>query len=275
MVSARFRADETSAKLTWMGLTADTRRQRPAAAVRLAARSGVRVAAGHIIRDRSVLGVSRTVAISQHVPPSRFPGSTTVIPPVNAADLPNRQGPCLRNSSGCTPRGSDKRLYPLVTLGQKNWTFAPIWAVMTRREPACTGPRETAPALGYALRKLTEGADALPPPAREPRRFHIVAHRTATMSQGSRVTAGAPEALHRVSGQASPGITYPPWAGTRRSPADGRRRPGSARCRARGARASRARAARPPGRRRCAAGSRAGRRSRPGDARSWAASRRR
>ena len=56
MVSARFRADETSAKLTWMGLTADTRRQRPAAAVRLAARSGVRVAAGHIIQDRSVLG---------------------------------------------------------------------------------------------------------------------------------------------------------------------------------------------------------------------------
>ena len=131
MVSARFRADETSANLTWMGLTADTRRQRPAAAVRLAARSGVRVAAGHIIRDRSVLGVSRTVAISQHVPPSRFPGSTTVIPPVNAADLPNRQGPCLRNSSGCTPRGSDKRLYPVVSLGQKNWTFAPIWAVMT------------------------------------------------------------------------------------------------------------------------------------------------
>ena len=56
MVSARFRADETSAKLTWMGLTAGTRRQKPVAAVWLAARSGVRVAAGHIIQDRSVLG---------------------------------------------------------------------------------------------------------------------------------------------------------------------------------------------------------------------------
>ena len=57
MVSARFRADETSAKLNWMGLTAGMRRQKPAAAaVRLAARSGVRVAAGHIIQDRSVLG---------------------------------------------------------------------------------------------------------------------------------------------------------------------------------------------------------------------------
>jgi hypothetical protein len=55
MVSARFRADETSAKLTWMGLTAGVRHQKHAAA-RLAARSGVRVAAGHIIQDRSVLG---------------------------------------------------------------------------------------------------------------------------------------------------------------------------------------------------------------------------
>ena len=57
MVSVRFRADETSAKLTWMGLTAGVRHQKPAAAAaRLAARSGVRVAAGHIIQDRSVLG---------------------------------------------------------------------------------------------------------------------------------------------------------------------------------------------------------------------------
>jgi hypothetical protein len=56
MVSARFRANETSAKLTWMGLTADTRRQKPAAAVRPTAHSGVRVAAGHIFQDRSVLG---------------------------------------------------------------------------------------------------------------------------------------------------------------------------------------------------------------------------
>jgi hypothetical protein len=56
MVSARFRADETSAKLTWLGLTAGTRPHKPAAAVRPTARSGVRVAAGHIIQDRSVLG---------------------------------------------------------------------------------------------------------------------------------------------------------------------------------------------------------------------------
>jgi hypothetical protein len=55
MVSARFRADETSAKLTWMRLTAGMRRQKPAA-VWPAAHSGVRVAAGHINQDRSVLG---------------------------------------------------------------------------------------------------------------------------------------------------------------------------------------------------------------------------
>jgi len=133
MVSARFRADETSANLTWMGLTADTRRQRPAAAVRLAARSGVRVAAGHIIRDRSVLGVSRTVAISQHVPPSRFPGSTTVIPPVNAADLPNRQGPCLRNSSPSTPLRRQKCLFP----DRGNETSSSIKAVTTHKSDGC------------------------------------------------------------------------------------------------------------------------------------------
>ena len=56
MVSARFRADETSAKLTWVGLTAGIRRQKPAAAIWLARDSGVRVAAGHIIQGRSVLG---------------------------------------------------------------------------------------------------------------------------------------------------------------------------------------------------------------------------
>ena len=56
MVSARFRADETSAKLTWVGLTAGIRRQKPAAATWLARDSGVRVAAGHIIQDRRVLG---------------------------------------------------------------------------------------------------------------------------------------------------------------------------------------------------------------------------
>ena len=56
MVSARFRAGETSAKLSWAGLTAVMRGQKPAAAIWLAAGSGVRVAAGHIIQGRSVLG---------------------------------------------------------------------------------------------------------------------------------------------------------------------------------------------------------------------------
>jgi hypothetical protein len=56
MVSARFRAGETSAKLTWAGPTAGMGHQKPAAARWLAAGSGVRVAAGHIIQGRSVHG---------------------------------------------------------------------------------------------------------------------------------------------------------------------------------------------------------------------------
>jgi hypothetical protein len=51
-----FGRGETSAKLIWTGRTASTRHQKPTAATWLAAGSGVRVAAGHIIQDRSVLG---------------------------------------------------------------------------------------------------------------------------------------------------------------------------------------------------------------------------
>ena len=125
MVSARFRADETSAKLTWMGLTADVRRQKTCRRRTTGSsfRGPRRRGAHHPGSERP--WVSRTVAISQHVPPSRFPGSTTVIPSVNAADLPNRQGPCLRNSSGCTPRASDKRLSPVVTPGPRKLDIHP------------------------------------------------------------------------------------------------------------------------------------------------------
>src|SRR5689334_7325542 len=109
--------------------------------------------------------VSRTVAISQHVPPSRYPGSTTVIPSATVADLPNRQGPCLQNSSGRTPRPPDKRLSPVAIEARKNWTFIPIQAATTRRERPDTIPREAAPALECVLREVTEGADAPPRPA--------------------------------------------------------------------------------------------------------------
>jgi hypothetical protein len=84
--------------------------------------------------------VSRTVAISQHVPPSRYPGSITVIPSATAADLPNRQGPCLRNSSGGTPRPPDKRLFPVATSARKNWTLIPIRAATTPDQRALTTP---------------------------------------------------------------------------------------------------------------------------------------
>ena len=42
-------------------------------------------------------------SVSEHVPPSLYPASSIVIPPPAAADLANRQGPCLRNSSGAQP----------------------------------------------------------------------------------------------------------------------------------------------------------------------------
>jgi hypothetical protein len=48
----------------------------------------------------------RSIAICEHVPPSPYPASLPVIPPPTVADLPNRQGPCLRNSSGHPPPGS-------------------------------------------------------------------------------------------------------------------------------------------------------------------------
>src|SRR5690349_23812094 len=132
MVSARFRADETSAKLTWMGLTADVRRQKTCRRRTTGSsfRGPRRRGAHHPGSERP--WVSRTVAISQHVPPSRYPGSTTVIPSATVADLPNRQGPCLQNSSGGTPGPPDKRLSPVATLARKNWTFITIRAVTTR-----------------------------------------------------------------------------------------------------------------------------------------------
>src|SRR6516164_529949 len=55
MVSARFRAGETSARLTWIGRTAGSRRREPVAAT---GPEGpvIRVAAGQVIQGRSVLG---------------------------------------------------------------------------------------------------------------------------------------------------------------------------------------------------------------------------
>src|SRR5579862_6546990 len=57
----------------------------------------------------------RSIAIYEHVPPSPYPASSPVISPPTMADLPNRQGPCLRNSSGHPAlAGHDYALRPFV-----------------------------------------------------------------------------------------------------------------------------------------------------------------
>src|SRR5215468_8999897 len=55
MLSARFRAGETSARLTWTGRTRGPRRRGPVAATGPGG-SVIRVAAGQVIQGRSVLG---------------------------------------------------------------------------------------------------------------------------------------------------------------------------------------------------------------------------
>src|SRR6202030_1368897 len=55
---------------------------------------------------------SRSTAIFQHMPPSRYPAPSPVIQASTMADLPNRQGPCLRNSSAHTGPAACKRPFP-------------------------------------------------------------------------------------------------------------------------------------------------------------------
>lgn len=75
-------------------------------------------------------------------PSFALPGSTPVIPSSTAADLPNRQGPCLRNPSACTPPPSVKRLFPAVTVFPGNRTLTYMRAVTTRGASVCvTTPR--------------------------------------------------------------------------------------------------------------------------------------
>ena len=57
------------------------------------------------------------------------PGSASVIPPATEADLPNRQGPCLRNSSPGTPLRRQKCLFPV----HENGTSSSIKAVTTHK----------------------------------------------------------------------------------------------------------------------------------------------
>ncbi len=84
-------------------------------------------------------------SVSEHVPPSLYPASSIVIPPPAAADLVNRQGPCLRNSSGAQP-GPDlgTRSAAIMTRDVKPApSHIPDASCGTRTRAAC-GPRSAA-----------------------------------------------------------------------------------------------------------------------------------
>ena len=130
MVYERFRTDESSARLAWIGRTTGPRRRGPVAAPKQAVhplRSGSpqgsrnhQLPATTTARSRSSragasLGQQECCDIPAR-PSFALPGSTPVIQPSTAADLSNRQGPCLRNSSVHTGPASHKCLLLPVTL---------------------------------------------------------------------------------------------------------------------------------------------------------------
>ena len=144
MIYGRFRAGETSAELTWIGGAPGPLRRGPATAMgpsdqrRYGTITSARERrprprrAGHPGPEHP--WASRSLAVSQHFPPSRHPGSASVIPPATEADLPNRQGPCLRNSSPGTPLRRHKCLFP----DRENKTYDAI-EVVRRRNSGVAG----------------------------------------------------------------------------------------------------------------------------------------
>jgi len=143
MIYGRFRAGETNAELPWIGGAPGPLRRGPAAAMgpatsAAAGRSHPSASGDHALAAQIIPGpeppwASRSLAVSQHFPPSRHPGSASVIPPATEADLPNRQGPCLRNSSSSTPLRRQKCLFS----DRGNETSSSIKAVTTHKSYDC------------------------------------------------------------------------------------------------------------------------------------------
>ncbi len=139
MIYGRFRAGETSAELAWIGGASGSAatgtgdrhgpsdRRRHGTVTSACERRPRSRRAGHQEPERP--WASRSLAVSQHFPPSRHPGSASVIPPATAADLPNRQGLCLRNSSAGAPLRRHKCLFG----DGENKTFGAIAAVTTQK----------------------------------------------------------------------------------------------------------------------------------------------
>jgi hypothetical protein len=143
MIYGRFRAGETSAELTWIGGASGPLQRGPATAAGPATgiatgrsrppASGGRDLVGQVIRSRSILGPAGVLRYPSTSLLRATPGSASVIPPATEADLPNRQGPCLRNSSPATPLRRQKCLFP----DRENATYGSIKAVTTHRSKAC------------------------------------------------------------------------------------------------------------------------------------------
>jgi hypothetical protein len=74
--------------------------------------------------------------MSLHLPPSRCPAPSPVIQASTEADLQNRQGRCLRNSSVRIVPVADKRLFPPAIMPTRNWTLRSKQAVTTLRSGA-------------------------------------------------------------------------------------------------------------------------------------------
>ena len=80
--------------------------------------------------------MSRSAAMSLHLPPSRYPAPTPVIQASTEADLQNRQGHCLRNSSVRIVPVGDNRLFPRAIMPTRKWILRSKWAVTTLRSGA-------------------------------------------------------------------------------------------------------------------------------------------
>jgi len=143
MIYGRFRAGETSAELTWIGGAPGPLRRGPATVTGPATSAaaglsrppaiGGRALAGQVIQGRSILGPAGVLRYPSTSLLRATPGSASVIPPATEADLPNRQGPCLRKPSPGTPLRRHKCLFP----GRENKTYSTIEAVRTQKFKRC------------------------------------------------------------------------------------------------------------------------------------------
>lgn len=139
MIYGRFRAGETSAELTWMGGTPvrydgdqqPPRAQRPAPPRddHICPRAAAMPSQRRSSRGWSLLGPAGVLRYPSTSLLRATPGSASVIPPATEADLPNRQGPCLRSSSPGTPLRRQKCLFP----DRENETSSSTKAVTTHK----------------------------------------------------------------------------------------------------------------------------------------------